>query len=112
MTKSDLVDKISAIYPYMHARNVEKVVSIIVDQIIRSLIDGDRVELRGFGSFSVRERRENHGRNPKTGEKVLIEEKRVPFFKAGRHLKSMINDSDEIDEDDEVDETDETSEGN
>jgi integration host factor subunit beta len=91
MTKSDLVTRISAIYPYMNVRNVEKVVSIIIDSIVDTLKNGGRVELRGFGSFSVRERQASKGRNPRTGEKVFIEQKRVPFFKAGRQLKDMIN---------------------
>jgi integration host factor subunit beta len=91
MTKSDLVEKISSIYPYMHVRNVERVIVIITDKIAEALADGNRVELRGFGSFSVRERKETEGRNPKTGEKVMIEKKKNPFFKAGKQLKDMIN---------------------
>jgi integration host factor subunit beta len=91
MTKSDLIEKISSIYPYMHTRNIETVVSIITNKIAESLAGGNRVELRGFGSFSVRERKETEGRNPKTGGKVSIERKKIPFFKAGKHLKDMIN---------------------
>jgi integration host factor subunit beta len=91
MTRSDLVERISEIYPFMHIRNVEKVVSIVMDSIVQTLKDGGRVELRGFGSFSVREREESEGRNPKTGEKVKIPAKRVPFFKAGRQLKNLVN---------------------
>jgi integration host factor subunit beta len=91
MTKSDLIDRISAIYPYMSVRNVDKVVSIVIDSIVNALRDGGRIELRGFGAFSVRDRRESEGRNPKTGEKVTIRAKRVPFFRAGKQLKDLVN---------------------
>jgi integration host factor subunit beta len=91
MTKSGLVARISAIYPYMHVRNIEKVVLIIMENIANSLKEGGRVELRGFGSFSVKERGRSMGRNPRTNEKVIVEEKRVPFFKAGRQLKDLVN---------------------
>ncbi|GHU11287.1 integration host factor subunit beta [Alphaproteobacteria bacterium] len=91
MTKSDLIEKISEIYPYMNLKNVEKVISIIIEEIVDALRDGRRVELRGFGAFSVRTRGESIGRNPRTGEKVRVESKKVPFFKVGKHLKEMIN---------------------
>ena len=91
MTRSDLVARISAIYPYMSIKNVDRIVSIVIDSITESLKNGNRVELRGFGSFSVRERDETEGRNPKTGEKVMVEKKKVPFFKAGKQLKDLIN---------------------
>ncbi|MDR0632239.1 MAG: integration host factor subunit beta [Holosporaceae bacterium] len=91
MTRSDLVAKISAIYPYMNIRNVKKVVSIVIDSITNALKDNRRVELRGFGSFSVREREESEGRNPQNGKKVIIEKKRVPLFKAGKQLKDLVN---------------------
>jgi integration host factor subunit beta len=91
MTKTDLIEKISAIYPYMHVRNVERVITIITDKISESLVNGNRVELRGFGSFSVRKRKKTEGRNPKTGKKLIIDEKKVPSFKAGRQLKDILN---------------------
>jgi integration host factor subunit beta len=91
MTRSDLVARISEVYPYMHIRNIEKVVSIVTDSIVETIKTGGRVELRGFGSFSVRKREKMEGRNPRTGEKVMVKEKRVPFFKAGRQLKDMVN---------------------
>jgi integration host factor subunit beta len=91
MTRSDLITRISEIYPYMHVRNVERVVSIIIDSIINTLKRGGRIELRGFGSFSIRKRKRSEGRNPRTGERVMVQEKKVPFFKAGRQLKDMIN---------------------
>lgn len=91
MTRSDLVARISEIYPYMSIKNVDRIVSIVIDSITEALKNGNRVELRGFGSFSVRERKGTEGRNPRTGEKVFIEKKKVPFFKAGRQLKCLIN---------------------
>ncbi|MDR2107191.1 MAG: integration host factor subunit beta [Holosporaceae bacterium] len=91
MTKSELIARISEVYPYLHTDNIEKIVAIITDSIINALKEGGRVELRGFGSFSVRERARSEGRNPRTGEKVIVERKKVPFFKAGRELKNLIN---------------------
>ncbi|MDR2794190.1 MAG: integration host factor subunit beta [Holosporaceae bacterium] len=91
MTKSDLIEKISEIYPYMNIKNVEKVISIVIGEIVDALKNGRRVELRGFGAFSIRTRGKSVGRNPRTGEKVIIPEKSVPFFKSGKHLKDMIN---------------------
>ncbi|MDR0677293.1 MAG: integration host factor subunit beta [Holosporaceae bacterium] len=91
MTRADLIKKISEVYPYMHARNVEKVVSIIIGTITNALKNEDKVELRGFGTFSVKKRGKTKGRNPKTGEEVVIESKNVPFFKAGKKLKDVIN---------------------
>lgn len=91
MTKSDLVARIADIYPYMSIRNIEQIVSIILGSIVDALKNGNRVELRGFGSFSIRERCSSEGRNPRTGEKVFVNEKKVPFFKAGKQLKDMVN---------------------
>ncbi|GHU17473.1 integration host factor subunit beta [Alphaproteobacteria bacterium] len=91
MTKSDLIERISEIYPYMNLKNVEKVISIVIGEIVNALKNGRRVELRGFGAFSVRLRGESTGRNPRTGESVKVEAKNVPFFRAGKHLKEMIN---------------------
>ncbi|GHT90777.1 integration host factor subunit beta [Alphaproteobacteria bacterium] len=91
MTKSDLIERISEIYPYMNLKNVEKVISIVIGEIVNALKNGRRVELRGFGAFSVRLRGESIGRNPRTGERVDVEAKNVPFFRAGKHLKEMIN---------------------
>ena len=91
MTRSDLVARISAIYPYMSTKNVDKVISIIMDTIVNQLKNGGRIELRDFGVFSVRERKQIEGRNPKSGEKVIVQAKRVPFFKAGKRLKDLIN---------------------
>lgn len=91
MTKSDLIMKISEIYPYMSIRNVDRVVSIVIDSIVDALKEDRRVELRGFGSFWVKTRGAAQRRNPRTGEKVFIESRRVPFFKAGKQLKEVIN---------------------
>jgi len=91
MTRSDLILRVSEIYPYMNIRNVDRVVSIVIGKMIEALKDGKRVELRGFGSFSIKERDSSERRNPKTGEKVIIKPKKVPYFKAGKQLKSLIN---------------------
>jgi integration host factor subunit beta len=93
MTKSDLTAKIAELCPYMTIRNADRIVSIVVNSIVTSLKNGARVELRGFGSFCVRERKSMEGRNPRTGEKVVIDKKYVPFFKAGKPLKEMVNSS-------------------
>ncbi|MDR0968720.1 MAG: integration host factor subunit beta [Holosporaceae bacterium] len=91
MTRADLISRIAAIYPYMHLRNIGRIVSIITEEIANSLKEGGRVELRGFGSFSVRERKKIESRNPRTNEKITVEEKRVPYFKPGKQLKDMVN---------------------
>ncbi|MDR3179543.1 MAG: integration host factor subunit beta [Holosporaceae bacterium] len=91
MTKSDLIEKISEIYPNMNIKNVEKVISIVIRELVEALRNGRRVELRGFGAFSIRTRGTSLGRNPRTGEKVVVPEKNIPFFKAGKHIKDMIN---------------------
>jgi integration host factor subunit beta len=75
----------------MSVRNVDKVVSIVIGSIVQALKNGGRVELRGFGAFSIRDREKAEGRNPKTGEKVIIEAKKVPFFRPGKQLKDLIN---------------------
>ena len=91
MTRSDLIRKISEIYPYMSIKNVDRIITILLRTIEKALCDGNRVELRGFGSFSVRQRGASVGRNPRTGEAISVEEKNVPFFKAGKQLKDLIN---------------------
>lgn len=91
MTKSDLVAKISEVYPYMNPKNIDRVVEIIFESIVDALRDGRRVELRGFGSFAVRDRKAIVGRNPRTGESVNVAAKKVPFFKAGKQLKDLLN---------------------
>lgn len=91
MTRSDLVARISAIYPYMSVKNVDRVISIVMNTMVNQLKSGGRIELRDFGVFSVRDRKQIEGRNPKSGEKVVIQAKKVPFFKAGKRLKDLIN---------------------
>ncbi len=91
MTKSELIHKLSEQFSNMSLRDVEKTVDIIFSEISNSLATGGRVELRGFGAFSVRYRERRLGRNPRTGEKVEVEGKHVPFFKAGKSLRERIN---------------------
>lgn len=75
----------------MNIRNVDKVVSIIIGKMVEALKEGKRVELRGFGSFSIKDRDPSERRNPKTGERILIQAKKVPHFKAGKQLKCLVN---------------------
>ena len=90
MTKADLVDDV-ANAAELTKKDAERLVELVFDSIIQSLNKGEKIELRGFGSFRVRERGARRGRNPKTGEPVNIPAKRVPYFKAGKELKELIN---------------------
>ena len=91
MTKSELITKLTTQNPSLSAQDVENVVNTILEEITSTLVDGGRVELRGFGAFSVREREARTARNPRTGEQVQVDAKRVPFFKMGKDLKERIN---------------------
>lgn len=91
MTKSELIARITTRNPHLTQKEVEKIVSTIFDEITAALANGDRVELRGFGAFSVKERRARAGRNPRTGEQVSVSEKVVPFFKTGKLLHERLN---------------------
>lgn len=91
MTRSELVKKLSEIYPFMHIENAEKIVSIMFDTITNALCAGKRVEIRGFGAFEVRRREKTKCRNPKTGAPVVLKERKVPFFKAGKFFKDYVN---------------------
>lgn len=91
MIRSELVQKISDENPHLYQRDVERIVSTIFDEIIEAMSRGDRVELRGFGAFSVKKRDARVGRNPRTGESVQVEEKCVPFFKTGKLLRDRLN---------------------
>ena len=91
MNKSDLIEAIGKKLQNLAARDVEIIVNTIFDGMTDSLVKGDRIEIRGFGSFEVRVRRPRTGRNPKTGTSVDVGERRVPFFKAGRELREMVN---------------------
>ena len=92
MTKSELIQRIAEINPHLYHRDVERIVNTIFDEITTALSRGDRVELRGFGAFSVKQRDARVGRNPRTGEKVEVEEKVVPYFKTGKQLRERLND--------------------
>jgi len=91
MIKSELVLKIAEKNPHLYHRDVERIVNRVFDEIIDALKQGNRVELRGFGAFSVKERRARTGRNPRTGSSVDVDEKRVPFFKTGKELRARLN---------------------
>lgn len=91
MIRSELVQKIADENPHLYQRDVERIVSTIFDEIIEAMARGDRVELRGFGAFSVKKRDARVGRNPRTGESVQVEEKAVPFFKTGKLLRDRLN---------------------
>lgn len=91
MIKSQLVQQIAEENPHLFQRDVERIVATIFEEITAALARGDRVELRGFGAFSVKERGARLGRNPRTGEPVPVPAKRVPFFKAGKELRERLN---------------------
>lgn len=92
MTKSELIQRLSSANPHLHNQDLERVVNTVLEEISEALTRGERVELRGFGAFSVRERDARIGRNPRTGEKVDVPSKRTPFFKMGKELKERLND--------------------
>jgi len=94
MTKSELIQRISEQNPHLYQRDVERIVATIFDEIAEALAHGQRVELRGFGAFSVKDRDSRSGRNPRTGETVHVDAKRVPFFKTGKQLRERLNGSD------------------
>ena len=91
MIKSELIAKLATENPHLTLKDVEKVVGVIFDQMIEALERGGRVELRGFGAFSVRSRPARSGRNPRTGETVKVKAKNVPFFKSGKELRERLN---------------------
>ncbi|MGB3688816.1 MAG: integration host factor subunit beta [Jannaschia helgolandensis] len=91
MIRSELIQKVADENPHLYQRDVEKIVNTIFEEVIQALSDGNRVELRGFGAFSVKQRDARTGRNPRTGEAVEVEEKHVPFFKAGKLLRDRLN---------------------
>ena len=91
MIRSELVEKIAEENPHLYLRDVERIVSTVFDEIINAMANGDRVELRGFGAFSVKKRDARRGRNPRTGDSVSVEEKHVPFFKTGKLLRDRLN---------------------
>jgi integration host factor subunit beta len=91
MIKSELVQLIADRNPHLFQRDVENIVNSVFDEITGALAEGNRVELRGFGAFSVKNRQPRAGRNPRTGEAVSVEEKWVPFFKTGKELRDRLN---------------------
>lgn len=91
MTKSELIARLAAANPHLYPRDVERIVTTIFEEITRALARGDRVELRGFGAFSVKERAARVGRNPRTGEAVTVSEKYIPYFKTGKQLRETLN---------------------
>ena len=91
MIRSELIQKIADENPHLYQRDVERIVNTIFDEITDAMARGDRVELRGFGAFSVKKRDARVGRNPRTGEAVQVEEKHVPFFKTGKLLRDRLN---------------------
>ncbi len=91
MIRSELILKIADENPHLYQRDVERIVNTIFDEVTNAMARGDRVELRGFGAFSVKKRDARVGRNPRTGETVDVEEKHVPFFKTGKLLRDRLN---------------------
>ena len=94
MIKSELVQRIAEQNPHLYQRDVENIVNAILDEITNALRNGNRVELRGFGAFSVKNRPARTGRNPRTGQKVDVDEKYVPFFTTGKEMRERLNDGD------------------
>ena len=100
MIKSELVQRIAEDNPHLYQRDVERIVATVFEEITAALTRGDRVELRGFGAFSVKHRDARIGRNPRTGASVPVPEKRVPFFKTGKDLRERLNGGDAGPDDD------------
>ena len=94
MIKSELIQKIAATNQHLYHRDIERIVNVIFDEIVDALARGDRVELRGFGAFTVKHREARLGRNPRTGTPVPVAEKFVPFFKTGKELREKLNTAD------------------
>jgi len=91
MTKRDLIDEIVRMFPSYSGRDAEVIVNAVFEAMTEALCSGERIEIRGFGSFVVKQRRAREGRNPKTGDIVAVAAKRVPFFKVGKELKQRVD---------------------
>ncbi|MFO1112765.1 MAG: integration host factor subunit beta [Rhodospirillales bacterium] len=91
MTRSELITRLAAANPHLYQRDVERIVTTIFEEISAALARGDRVELRGFGAFSVKQRGSRVGRNPRTGESVSVTAKHIPYFKTGKQLRERLN---------------------
>jgi integration host factor subunit beta len=96
MLKSELIHRISSQNPHLYQRDIEKIVSVILDEITKAMHRGDRVELRGFGSFLAKLRGARQGRNPRTGAAVLVTRKAVPYFKTGKEMRKRLNPDDSV----------------
>ncbi|HET6177680.1 MAG TPA: HU family DNA-binding protein [Candidatus Sulfotelmatobacter sp.] len=92
MTKADLIDEVSRLAE-LTRKDSEVIVETIFDSVVRSLRAGDKIEIRGFGSFRTRQRKPRVGRNPKTGERVEVPAKKIPFFKPSKELKDLVNEA-------------------
>ena len=91
MTKRDLIDEVNKRFPHLSRRDSEVIINAIFDSMVDALSQGDRIEIRGFGSFVVKQRRARQGRNPKSGALVSVAAKRVPFFKVGKELRLRVD---------------------
>lgn len=91
MIKFELVQRIASQNPPLYQRDIEKIVSAILDEMVEALRRGDRVELRGFGAFSIKLRGPRQGRNPRTGAVVAVAKKAIPFFKTGKEMRTRLN---------------------
>ncbi|MFT4619021.1 MAG: integration host factor subunit beta [Sulfitobacter sp.] len=91
MIRSELIQIIADDNPHLYQRDVERIVNTVFDEVVEAMARGDRVELRGFGAFSVKSRDARIGRNPRTGDAVAVEAKAVPFFKTGKLLRDRLN---------------------
>jgi integration host factor subunit beta len=91
MTKSELILKLAELNPHLYQSHAEQIVDTIFEEITKALVTDARVELRGFGAFSVKSRKARMGRNPRTGETVRVDDKRVPFFKIGKKMHERLN---------------------
>lgn len=91
ITKSELIEQIANNYPHLPHRDIDEAIKLIIERLIKALESGNRVEIRGFGSFSLHYRKPRVGRNPKTGEQVKLAAKYVPHFKPGKELREQVN---------------------
>lgn len=91
MTKSELIEKIAEKNPNLMLKDVEKIVQVVLDKIVNTLAAGDRIEFRGFGAFSIRKRAPRVAKNPRTGEKVSVDERNIIHFKTGKELHELLN---------------------
>ncbi len=91
MTKSELIQMLAERNPHLYLRDIERIVETVFDEMASALAKGDRVELRGFGAFSIKSRESRTGRNPRTGQSVSVTAKKLPFFKTGKELRDRLN---------------------